>query len=190
MPANAFHTIRQKIGGVILFIATVWIVFLIDLFLPLEKLGLQPRTVVGLPGIAAMPFLHQGFGHILGNSLPLFVLLILLAGSRARLWRIVAAVILLGGGLLWLFGRNAIHVGASGLVCGLIAFLIASGIYERRLVPMLLSLVVAFLYGTTLLWGMLPIVPGVSWDGHVSGAAAGIMVAWGLTRDKGDARHS
>lgn len=189
VPSNASHTIRREIGGVILFIAAVWVVFLLDFFLPLEKLGLKPRTVVGLPGIAAMPFLHQGVGHLLGNSLPLFFLLILLAGSRARSWRIVAAIIILGGGLLWLFGRNAIHVGASGLVFGLIAFLIASGIFERRLVPMLLSFVVAFLYGTTLLWGVLPIVRGVSWDGHLSGVAAGIVVAWGLTRDKGDARH-
>lgn len=173
----------------ILFIAAVWFVFLLDFFLPLEKLGLKPRSVVGLPGIAVMPFLHQGLGHILGNSLSLFFLLILLAGSRARSWQIVAAIIILGGGFLWLFGRTAIHVGASGLVFGLIAFLIASGIFERRLVPMLLSFVVAFLYGTTLLWGVLPIVPGVSWDGHLSGVAAGIVVAWGLIRDKGDARH-
>ena len=182
------HTIGKEIRGVITFIVVVWTVFLLDLFLPLEKLGLVPRTARGLPGLVTMPFLHSSLGHVLSNSVSLFILLMLLAGSRARSWQVMAAIILLGGALLWLFGRSAVHVGASGLVFGLISFLIASGILERRLLPLMASIIVGFLYGTTLLWGVLPTVPGVSWDGHLSGAIAGVVVAYGLTRDGGSDR--
>ncbi len=182
---SAKHTIGQDIHGVITFIAVIWIVFLLDLFLPLETLGLAPRTARGLIGLVSMPFLHGSLGHILSNSVPLFVLLMLLAGSRAGSLQIVATIILLGGALLWLFGRSGIHVGASGLVFGLITFLIASGILEKRLIPLMVSIIVGFLFGATLLWGVLPTVPGVSWDGHLSGAIGGVVVAYGLTRDGG-----
>ena len=165
------------------FIAVIWIVFLLDLILPLETFGLAPRTARGLIGLVTMPFLHGSLGHILSNSVPLFVLLMLLAGSRARSLQITVTIILLSGALLWLFGRSGIHVGASGLVFGLITFLIASGILEKRLLSLMVSIIVGFLFGTALVRGVLPIVPGVSWDGHLSGAAAGVVVAYGLTRD-------
>ena len=103
-------------GGILVFIASLWLALLLDVFLPLERFGLVPRTAGGLWGVVAMPFLHQGVDHALSNSLPLLFLLTLLAGSRARSWQIVAAIVLAGGGLLWLFGRSAVHIGASGLV--------------------------------------------------------------------------
>ena len=110
------------------------------------------------------------------------VLLMLLAGSCARSWEIVLEVASLGGLLLWLFGRHANHFGASGLIFGLAAFLIVSGIRERRTIP-LVAVVVGFLYGGTLPWGVLPSVgPDISWDGHLSGVIAGAAVAYVLTR--------
>ena len=115
--------------------------------------------------------------------MPLLVLLILLAGSKARSWEIVIAVIVVGGGLLWLCGRNATHIGASGLVFGLVAFLIVSGFLEGRIVPLLVALVVGFLYGGTLLSGVVPKMNSmVSWDGHLCGAIAGGLIAYVLTR--------
>jgi membrane associated rhomboid family serine protease len=96
----------------------------------------------------------------------------------------VVGVILLGGLLLWLFGRAADHIGASGLIFGLIAFLLVSGFLERRVVPLIVSLVVGFLYGWTLLWGIIPrIGSNVSWDGHLWSAVAGGIVAYALTRE-------
>jgi membrane associated rhomboid family serine protease len=92
----------------------------------------------------------------LSNTVPLFILLVLLAGSRARSWAVVIDIVLLGGSLLWLFGRSADHIGASGLVFGLMTFLIASGYFERRIMPLLIAFVVGFLYGGTLLFGALP----------------------------------
>ncbi|MCB1639211.1 MAG: rhomboid family intramembrane serine protease, partial [Thiothrix sp.] len=78
------HRIREELWAVLLFIAAIWGVFLLDRFLPLESLGLIPRHLSGLAGIVAMPFLHDNWSHILSNTVPLFVLLILLAGSRAN----------------------------------------------------------------------------------------------------------
>lgn len=177
-PAN--HTIGQEIAGVIFFLGVIWSVFLVELVSPvdLKSFGLIPRTADGLVGIVTMPFLHANLQHIVSNTMPLVVLLVLLAGSRARSWVVVAEVISLSGGLLWMFGRYATHIGASGLICGLITFLIVSGIRERRIVPLFVSVVVGFLYGSTLLAGIVPNSDStISWDGHLCGALAGVAVA-------------
>lgn len=188
MANNASHSIREELHGVLLFVGVVWGVFAVSLLAPpIDRFGVVPRTLVGLVGIPAMPFLHADLGHLLGNTVPLVVLLSLLAGSRARSWRIVAGVVLLGGLLLWLFGRPANHIGASGLIFGLISFLIVAGFIEKRTVPLLISLLVGFLYGGTLVWGVLPRIGSeVSWDGHLAGAVAGAVVAWALTRPGGE----
>ena len=180
------HTIREEFRGIVVFVAVLWIVWFVDLVLPfnLTDWGVHPRTIRGLVGIPLMPFLHCGFGHILGNSIPLAILLALLAGSRANSWHVVVELILLGGGLLWCFGRSgAIHVGASGLIYGLIAFLIVAGLLEKRLVPLGVAILVGFLYGTTLVFGVLPSFNHqVSWDGHLFGAIGGAIVAYANTR--------
>ncbi len=179
------HTIQQEIKGVIAFLAIIWGVFLLEYVSPIDltSYGLIPRTLTGVVGIPSMPFLHASWQHIAGNTLPLFVLLILLAGSRARSWEVVAGIILMGGVLLWLFGRSANHIGASGLIFGLIAFLIVSGWLEGRFVPLVISVVVTFGYGGVLLWG---VMPGrdtkFSWDGHLFGAVGGVIIAYLLTR--------
>jgi membrane associated rhomboid family serine protease len=185
--SSASHSIRAELAGIGIFIAAIWAVFLLSVALPsldLNSYGLRPRTLSGLVGIAAAPFLHENFRHILGNTVPLFVLLVLLAGSRARSRAVVIDIILLGGALLWLFGRSAYHIGASGLIFGLITFLIVSGFLERRIVPLLISLVVGFWYSGTLLFGVLPrLHSDVSWDGHVCSAVAGVIVAYALARE-------
>jgi len=153
------------------------------IFPKLDDYGVVPRTLVGLVGIPAMPFLHANLGHLLSNTVPLFVLLILLAGSRAESWEVVAAITILGGGLLWIFGRSAVHIGASGLISGLTTFLVLSGFLERRFIPLLIAIVVAFLYGGSLVLGVLPRLGSrISWDGHLFGAIAGGIVAYAMTR--------
>ncbi len=173
------HRIREELPLVLTFIAVIWGVFLLDRFLPLENFGLVPRDTSGLVGIVAMPFLHGDLGHILSNTFPLLVLMLLLAGSKGDSRLIVVTIILLSGVLLWLFGRGAsLHIGASGLVFGLAVFLIVSGFLERRIVPMMVALVVVFLYGSSLLSGIMPFQKGVSWDGHLFGGLAGGFTAW------------
>ena len=179
------HSVREELLGVLVFVGAIWIGFALDLLIPmsLSSLGVTPRTLAGLPGIPLMPSLHEDLRHLLSNSIPLFVLLVLLAGSNARSWSVVVCIVLIGGILLWAFGRPATHIGASGLVYGLIAFLIVSGILERRIVPLLISVFVGFMYGGTLLAGIVPSLGShISWEGHLFGAIAGGMVAWLLTR--------
>ncbi|MBK8453243.1 MAG: rhomboid family intramembrane serine protease [Thiofilum sp.] len=172
------HRIKDELWLVFLFIAAIWGVFLLDRFLPLEQWGLIPRDSGGLVGIMTMPFLHGSYTHLLNNTVPLVILLVLLAGSRADTRWVVLGIMLLSGLLLWLFGRSALHIGASALVFGLAVFVIMSGLLERRAIPLILSAVVIFMYGGTLLLGVLPGQRGVSWDGHLFGAIAGALVAW------------
>lgn len=134
-----------------------------------------------------MTFLHGDIKHLVQNTIPLIVLLTLLAGSRGRSWLIVISIMLMSGVLLWLFGRNGsdtlevVHVGASGLVMGLITFLIASAVIERRIIPMIIAVVVGLLFGTNLLFGIIP-AKGISWDGHLCGALGGVIVAFGCAQ--------
>ena len=179
------HTIRRELKGILIFLGVIWGALILNWIVPVDfnSYGLVPRTLSGAIGVVSMPFLHDGLGHLLGNTVSLFVLLGLLAGSKARSWETVAEIILLGGALLWLFGRNVTHVGASGLVFGLVAFLIVSGLLERRIISLIVSFIVGILYGGTLIWGVLPGAdPKVSWDGHLCGAIAGGLIAWGQTR--------
>lgn len=180
----ASHTIRQELAGVIAFVGVVWLVFILGLILPinLDFYGITPRTVHGLIGIPAAPFLHANLEHLISNTIPLTVLLLLLAGSNPQSWAIVTYIILLGGALLWLFGRPATHIGASSLIYGLVAYLIVSGLREGRFIPFAISILVGFLYGGTLASGVLPISGShISWEGHLFGAIAGGLVAYVLT---------
>jgi len=176
------HELKRDVLGIAMFVGIIWLVFVADLLLPLEKFGLVPRTMQGLFGVVAMPFLHADLTHIIGNTIPLIVTLALLAGSRANSGQIVIFIAVLAGLGLWLFGREARHIGASGLVFGLIAFHVFAGIFERRFVSILLSGVVCVLYAGTLFRGVLPMQPGVSWDGHLIGAAAGVFVALSVSK--------
>ncbi len=184
MPDSA-HSIRDEIRGVLSFVGVIWLVYFLTWIFPaLGHMGLVPRTLTGLVGIVTMPFLHANLEHLLANTVPLIVLLTLLAGSRAESWEVVLMIGLGGGLLLWVFGRSAEHVGASGLVSGLIAFLILSGFLEHRIIPLLTSILVAFLYGGSLILGILPRFNShVSWDGHLASAIAGSFVAYVLTYD-------
>ncbi len=171
------HTIRRDFIAIAIFIGIIWVVFAFDRFMALEQYGLVPRSSRGLVGIFAMPFLHGDLSHIIGNTIPLAITLLLLAGSRANSGAIVFLITILGGAGLWVFGREALHIGASGLVFGLIAFHICSGFFERRIKSIVIALLVGGLYAGTLLNGVLPFQKGVSWDGHLIGAVAGALVA-------------
>ena len=179
------HSVRKELRGVLVFVGIVWCVFVVGLVLPfsINSCGVTPRSIIGLVGVPLMPFLHADLKHLLSNTVPLTILLLLLAGSKANSWTIVAFIVFMSGAMLWLFGRPATHVGASGLIFGLIAFLLASGILERRIVPLVISIVVGFLYGGTLLSGIVPDLGShISWEGHLFGAIAGGLVAGLMTR--------
>ncbi|MCU1370026.1 MAG: rhomboid family intrarane serine protease [Ilumatobacteraceae bacterium] len=162
----------------------MWIVELIDLIpgTDLDRWGIQPRTLRGLLGVAASPFLHDGFGHLIGNTIPFLVLGCIIASSGTRRFVQVTVIVGLFAGLgTWLFGpSDTVHIGASGLVFGYLTYLVTRGFFERHIGQILVGLVVLFFYGS-ILWGLLP-RPGVSFTGHVFGAVGGVVAAWVIHR--------
>lgn len=146
---------------------------------PLNSFALQPRSSEGLPGILLSPFLHGSIGHLLSNAAPFAVLsLLIMSSGVGRFAAVSSIVIVLGGFLVWCFGRDAVHVGASGWVFGLWAFLIGQAWFTRSLRTVLVALIVVLLYGG-LIFGFLPKL-GVSFESHVFGALAGFIAAWSL----------
>jgi membrane associated rhomboid family serine protease len=174
------HENKIKFTLVISYVVCLWIVYGLSVFVPdLNQWGVIPRSTSGLPGILSMHFLHGSFGHLLSNSVPLLILLLLLVLARQDAIRIAIVIAILAAGLLWIVGRNATHIGASVLVFGLIAFLITSGFVEKRFLFILISFVVLFFFGGSLLWGIMPSFGGrVSWEGHLCGVIAGTCLAF------------
>ncbi|RYD71904.1 MAG: rhomboid family intramembrane serine protease [Verrucomicrobiaceae bacterium] len=142
------------------------------------QFGIVPRTLEGVRGIVFSPFLHGSWSHLIANTAPLAVMLTLLAISRRQsLWTITVTIWLLTGVAVWLVGRpGSVQVGASGIIFGLAAFLVATAWLTRHLGSALIALVVIFLYGS-IIWGVLPGKRGVSWEGHLCGMISGIVVA-------------
>lgn len=157
----------------------LWAVFAVDLLLggTLRGLGIRPREAAGLIGIPLHPLLHVGVFHLLMNSFGLLVLggLVILRDER-DFWRVLGLGVLVGGAGTWLFGSPGIHIGASGVVFACFGYLLTTGLFERRLGALLLSTLVFLAWGGLLL-GMLPGQRGISWEGHLFGFLAGVLVA-------------
>lgn len=157
----------------------LWLILIIDsvLGLGLARFGLRPRHVSGLVGIFTAPLLHGGFEHLFSNTLPLMVsvtaILYLYPASAMR----AIPVIWVGCGLLaWVIGRPSLHFGASGFVYGLLAYVFIGGILRLDMRSVAVSVMVWFLYGS-MIWGVLPIRPNMSWEMHLSGAILGVALA-------------
>jgi membrane associated rhomboid family serine protease len=161
--------------GVMLLITTL------DTFLPtdLRYLGIVPRTGFGLVGVLFGPLIHLSYAHLFANAIPLLILLILLFADRKYGPNWTLAWIWVGSGLgTWLIGRgHAVHIGASGLVYGLAAYLLAAGWWMRSWRSIIIAAVVLLLYWN-LFFGMLPQHGMISWEGHLAGAIAGLLVAF------------
>ena len=167
--------------------AVMWVSETVDLVVGrLDALGIEPRSADGLIGVPLAPFLHAGFGHLAANTVPFLVLGALLALSGLRRVIVVTVVVMLVSGLgTWLVApEGTLHVGASGVVFGYAAYLVARGLFDRRLRYLALGVVVALTYGTTLLLGLLP-QNGISWQGHLFGAVGGVVAARVLARPAG-----
>ena len=163
----------------ILFVLVLWIVFWVELRFQVRfnKYGIRPGSIEGLRGILFGPFVHGSVKHLFNNSIPLLVLsMALLYFYRNISWKVLLYGALLTGLLTWLIGRPANHIGASGVIYMLVAFLFLKGILSRHIRLTALSLIVVFLYGG-LWWYVMPIEPGISWEGHLSGFIVGILFA-------------
>ncbi len=152
-------------------------------------LGIKPLSIEGIPGILTMPFKHADWIHFFNNAPSFFVLSVgLFYFYRPIGYRVFFTIYLLSGIWLWLVARDAWHVGASGLIYGIAAFLFVSGINRRHIPLLAISLLVIFLYGG-LVWGLFPMHKfiGYSWEGHYWGALAGIVASF-IYRNEGPQR--
>ncbi len=158
----------------------IWLIHLISsLFnISLSQFGVLPRNFSGIFGIITSPLIHGSFSHLISNTAPLVILGLSIfyfyPKSAYRSFIIVYA----GTGLLvWLFGREVYHIGASGIVYGYVSFLFFNGLFRKDNKSIALSLLVVFLYGG-LVWGVLPGMPGISWESHFFGAVMGLIAAF------------
>jgi membrane associated rhomboid family serine protease len=171
--ADAFRAVAAIVG-------IMWIVEAVNALdhQRLDSHGIVPRSVSGLQGIAFAPFLHESYGHLIANTIPLAVLglMVALAGP-ARLLQVTGIVVVVSGLGTWLTAASdSVTVGASGLVFGYAAYLVARGLFSRRLGELGIAVVVGALFAGALLWGLAPRA-GISWQDHLFGGVGGVLAA-------------
>ena len=157
----------------------MWLVKLIELQFDLSfvKLGVSPQTLKGLRGLLFSPFIHKDLTHLFNNSYPILIL----GGLLFSIYRKIALPIFvwlffISGFWLWIIGRPSFHIGASGIIYALASFLCISGVIRKNPKLAAVSLIIIFLYGS-MIWGIIPTKEPISWEGHLAGFVAGILVA-------------
>lgn len=177
-------TEQKELFGILfipfLFLLLMWIVKIIELNFNISFViyGVFPQSLSGLKGILFSPFIHKDFVHLINNSYPI----IILGGMLFAVYRKIALQLFLwlffiSGFWLWIIGRPSFHIGASGIIYALASFLLVSGFIRKNPRLSAISMVVIFLYGS-MIWGVLPTKQAVSWEGHLAGLLAGILVAF------------
>lgn len=170
----------------IVMVVLLWLVYLIIYTgitsLDLRLLGVLPRHFSGWVGVLFAPLIHDSFSHLLSNTLPVFLLTwCLFYFYRQVAFKAMICMWLLSGIFTWIIGRESYHVGVSGLIFSLVFFMFVSGVLRRHIPLIAISLLVVFLYGSSL-WSMLPLTewidPRISWEAHLSGAISGGIFAF------------
>jgi membrane associated rhomboid family serine protease len=189
---NAVETAKRQVNRILpgnprqaaivvgAFTALLYVIELLDRVLPadLERFGILPRSVSGLDGIVWAPLLHDGWGHLFANTLPVLIFgFLAMAGGLGQWIAVTATIWVVSGVGVWLTGADGVTVGASGVAFGWLAFLLVRGIFARSALQLGVA-VVLFLYWGGMLLGVLPGSSGVSWQGHLFGAGAGVLAAW------------
>ena len=176
---RARSSFRLALKTTLIFIGILWTIFIFDAVfgLRLGRFGLRPGSVSGLIGILSAPLLHGSFQHLLSNTIPLLVsLTATLYLYPASSVRVIPLLWLGSGAIAWYIGRPSLHFGASGLIYGMLAYVFVGGILRRDMRSVSVSLLVGFLYGS-MIWGVLPIRPNMSWEMHLGGAMMGCLLA-------------
>lgn len=172
--------LRKSIYYTLAFVALIWGVKIIEFAFDYNfgEFGILPRTLSGSVGIFTAPLIHGDVYHLLSNTLPIIILGVGLFYfyDKIALW-VVLLIYLITGFWVWIAARDAYHIGASGIVYGLLTFLLFSGFFRRDSSTLAISFIVLFLYGGTFLTGMVPEDSGISWESHLMGAIAGVFCA-------------
>ncbi|WP_196885022.1 rhomboid family intramembrane serine protease [Aureivirga sp. CE67] len=165
-------------------VAVLWIIFILDILFSnlfnfhFSRFGIIPRKISSLGGIFSAPFLHGSLYHIISNTVPLFILLsVFLTFYKKNAAKILLIAITLVGLLTWVIGRNASHIGASGVIYFLASFLFFSGLFQKKAISIIISILVFLFYGS-MFWGIFPSLPYISWEGHLSGFLVGLFLAF------------
>ncbi|MDO5512233.1 rhomboid family intramembrane serine protease, partial [Corynebacterium sp.] len=169
------------------YVIVIWIVHVVNIFVFAGQLvffGIHPLDVSSLWHIVTSPLLHANVEHLISNTIPGAVFSFLIGMSRARVWWEVTAIVVVLGGLgVWLFGGvGTNHIGASGLVYGWLGYLLVRGLFNRSVTQLLVGIILGITY-SGLIWGVLPGVPGVSWQAHLFGAVGGVAAGMFITSD-------
>lgn len=170
----------------VFFLLLLWAVKFYEVTMELSFVegGVYPRKISGLQGIIFSPMIHGNWKHLLDNTMPVFLLsLAVFYFYRDIAYKIWFLLYFIAGILLWCVGRQAYHIGASGLIYGLAAFLFLSGVIKKVKSLMAISLLVVFWYGS-MVWGLLPFDFEVSFEAHITGVVAGVILAI-VFRDQG-----
>jgi len=163
----------------IFLVLLIWTIFWVEIRFGFDftTWGIYPQTIIGLRGVLFSPFIHSGISHLYHNTIPLFVLTAaLFYFYKPIAWKILIYGVLLSGFITWAIGRPSYHIGASGLIYVLVSFTFFKGIFAKHYRLIALSLIVVFLYGS-MIWYVLPIKEGVSWEGHSAGLITGMLFA-------------
>jgi len=164
----------------VLLIVIIWMVKLTEIVLDVDfsHYGIYPRRLEGLRGILFYPLIHGSLNHLINNSTALLLLSIgIFHFYRPVAYKIYFWTYVMSGMWIWASARGSYHIGASGLIYGFASFIFFSGIIRQNTTLLALSLLVTFLYGG-MVWGIFPIRPGMSWEGHLWGSVAGIILAF------------
>lgn len=165
------------VSGVLIVLLWLLRIFETEYGLDLSSWGVHPLQMKGLRGIIFSPLIHASFEHLAANTLPLFILTFsLFFFYRKSAYVIFSFIYLLSGFFVWIFGRETFHIGASGIIYGLAAFLFLSGILSHNVRLLTISLIVALIYGY-MFWGIFPIKPEISWESHLWGGISGFGLA-------------
>lgn len=173
-------TLREALKPPLYFIGLMWTVHIIKIIgdFNWNIFGIYPRETEGLIGIFTAPLLHSNFQHLFSNSVPLFFMMTLICLFYSRIAKISFVIIyILTGFAVWMFGRQVFHIGASGVVYGLISFVFWSGVFRKNFKSVVLSLIIIILY-SGYIEGVLPGKEGISWESHLLGAIVGVLVAF------------
>jgi len=181
-----YVTLKQAIRFPLLFVGFMWLVHIIKVFghFDWNRYGVHPREIDGLLGIILSPLLHSSFQHLFSNSIPLFLMMTLIMLFYPRVAKLsFFTIYILTGVSVWFLARSVYnthplyHIGASGVVYGLISFVFWSGVFRKNFRSIILSVVIVFLYSGYIA-GVFPGKPGISWESHLLGALVGILVAF------------
>ena len=181
MISNHKHTtLKQAVKYPLFFVFLMWSLHIIKVLggFNWNIYGIHPREADGLIGILMSPLLHSGFKHLLSNTIPLFLMFTLISLFYSKVAKVTfIAIYLLTGISVWFLGRHVYHIGASGVVYGLISFVFWSGIFRKNFKSVILTIIIIFLYSGYIA-GVFPGQEGISWESHLLGAIVGMLVAF------------